>query len=219
MELVRRSFRASIEAGEIKRGPDDWKWDQRTRQYIKPNGKEVTPAEVNKTGQRVVDKSVREMEKLTKQFVDGKIPLPEWAAQMKESVKGTHSAMGQLAHGGKKMMGAKERGLLGADMRAQYEHLNRFVLQVESGKVKPGDGMIARAKMYGHSGWTTYSSAVGQREKYAGMREERSILESAARHCDDCTGEARKGWEAIGTLIPIGERQCLGMCKCELEYR
>jgi hypothetical protein len=218
MELV-RNFRASIEAGEIKRKPDAWKWDQRSRLYKNPNGKPVSPAEVNKIGQRVVAESTARMEKLTKQYVEGKIPLPQWAAEMRESVKATHSAMAQLAHGGKEMMGAKERGLLGADLRNQYAHLNGFVLGVESGKVKPDGRMIARARMYGESGWTTYSSAVAQREKYAGMREERSILESGARHCDDCTGESRKGWEAIGTLIPIGERQCLGMCKCELEYR
>ena len=196
-----------------------YEWDQRTRQYIKPDGKPVTPAQVNKIGQRIVDKSAAQMEKLTKQYVEGKIPLPEWAAQMRESVKGVHSAMGQLAHGGKEQMGARQRGLLGADMREQYAHLNRFVLQVEAGKVKPGDGMVARAKMYGESGWTTYSSSVAQREKYAGMQEERSLLDKAAMHCEDCSVEANKGWEPIGTLIPIGERQCLGYCRCELEYR
>jgi hypothetical protein len=196
-----------------------YKWDQAKREYIKPNGKPVTAKEQRAAGQRVVDKASKAMEKLTQRLVDGKITHPEWAANMRDAVKATHSSMAQFAHGGKKMMGAKERGLLGADLRQQYAHLNSFVLDVESGKVPLGDGMIARAGMYGDSGWTTYSSAVAQREKQAGMREERSILESGANHCIDCPLEAAKGWEPIGTLIPIGERQCLGMCKCEFDYR
>jgi hypothetical protein len=196
-----------------------YEWDKTKREYIKPNGKPVSASQQRKIGQEIVERSSKGMEKLTQRFVEGKISHPEWAANMREAVKATHSAMAQFAHGGKEMMGAKERGLLGADLRQQYQHLNSFVLDVESGKVKPGDGMVARAGMYGDSGWTTYSSAVAQREKHAGMQQERSILESGANHCEGCSIEAAKGWEPIGTLIPIGDRECLGMCRCEFDYR
>lgn len=51
-----------------------------------------------------------------------------------------------------------------------------------------------------------------------GYVEERSVL-GIADHCDGCLAEAGKGWRPIGTLLPIGGRDCKARCRCHFEYR
>lgn len=37
-------------------------------------------------------------------------------------------------------------------------------------------------------------------------------------HCDECPADAAKGWVPIGTLKPIGARQCENHCLCHYQY-
>jgi len=194
----------------------DYQWDPKLRRYIKPNGKPLTPAEQRKIGLRIVSKSADALEDLTQTYVDGKISFEDWAVAMREGVKATHSAMSQLAFGGKEQMGARQRGKLGSLLVQQYGFLSRFLLGVESGQDTPSPG---RSAQYGQSGWISYTESIGQREKYAGMQEERSFLEPDADHCEECFQEAGKGWQPIGTLVPVGERTCRANDQCEFEYR
>jgi len=199
--------------------PDGYTYDPVKRRYIKPNGKVVTPAELRRIGVSVVDSSADALEELTARYVAGSVSFEEWAIAMREGVKATHSAMAQLAFGGKEMMGARQRGLLGSIIKKQYTYLANFALKVESGQVARDDAMAARARMYGEAGWSTYTESTGQREKHAGAGEERSFLEPDADHCEECFDEASKDWQPIGSLIPIGQRTCLSRCQCEFEYR
>ena len=135
---------------------------------------------------------------------------------MREGVKATHSAMSQLAFGGKEQMGARQRGKLGSLLVQQYGFLSRFLMGVQSGDDTPSPG---RSAQYGQSGWISYTESIAQREKYAGMQEERSFLEPDADHCEECFQEAGKGWQPIGSLVPVGDRTCRANDQCEFEYR
>ena len=194
----------------------DYQWDPRLRRYIKPNGKPLTPAEQRKIGLSIVAKSAGALEDLTQTYVDGAISFEDWAVGMREGVKATHSAMSQLAFGGKEQMGARQRGKLGSLLVQQYGFLSRFLLGVESGQENPAPG---RSAQYGQSGWISYTESIAQREKYAGMQQERSFLEPRADHCEECFQEAGKGWQPIGSLVPVGDRTCRANDQCELEYR
>lgn len=48
--------------------------------------------------------------------------------------------------------------------------------------------------------------------------EERNIL-GIAEHCASCIRETKRGWVPIGTLIPVGLRDCWFGCKCTVGYR
>jgi len=200
--------------------PIKYTWDAAARQYIHDlTGKYVTPWQQRQIGIRIVNKSAAAMRELSERYVGGDIVFEQWAVEMREAVKAAHSAMVQFAYGGKNAMGPVERGRLGATIRTQYSHLSNFALEVESGQVALGDGLIARAELYGKSAWGSYSDSVGHREQAAGMNEERSFLEPEADHCQDCFDEATLGWVPVGDLIPIGARQCLANCQCSIEYR
>jgi hypothetical protein len=193
-------------------------WDKATRKYHDDKGKPISQGEVRRRGLRVVNKSKEAMGKLSEAFNEGAITFEEWAVGMREGVKASHSAMVQLAYGGKDQMGPMERGRLGAVIRDQYKYLGGFLLEVETGQVE-GDGLRARAEMYAEASWGSHESSVAAREKAAGATEERSFMEPEATHCQDCFDEASKGWVPIGSLTPIGERQCLARCQCNMEFR
>lgn len=199
--------------------PDEYQWDPVKRRYISPTGKVVTAAEMRRIGLSIVEASAAEIEDIATTFVAGRSTFEEWAVAMREAVKATHSAMAQFAFGGKEQMGARQRGLLGSQIKRQYRYLGNFALGVEAGKVEVDDSLVARAKMYGEAGWATYTEATGQREKFAGAQQERSFLEPDAEHCQECFDEAGKDWQPIGSLTPIGQRTCLSRCQCEFEYR
>ena len=185
--------------------------------YIKPNGKPLTPAEQRKIGLRIVSKSADALEDLTQTYVDGAITFEDWAVAMREGVKATHSAMSQLAFGGKEQMGAKAAREARLTARAAIrlpQHAS--CMGVQSGEDTPAPG---RSAQYGQSGWISYTESIAQREKYAGMQEERSFLEPDADHCEECFQEAGKGWQPIGTLVPVGDRTCRANDQCEFEYR
>ena len=198
--------------------PDEYTWDIDKRRYISPKGKVITPTMQKKLAAQVVDKSAAVMEQLGTRYVAGTISHAEWASAMREAVKNVHSSTVQFAYGGKSQMGPRELGKLGQTIKEQNKFLSAFVNEVERGVV--GDaGIINRSQMYGEAAYSSYESSINDREKEAGMTEERSFLEPEADHCEECFDEASKGWSPIDSLIPVGERQCLVRCQCSFEYR
>lgn len=175
----------------------------------------VTPLQQRKIVLSITNKAGDQLAKLTESLNSGRISTSEWAVQMKENVRNLHSAMGQLAHGGKAQMRARQLGSLGATIREQNKYLSGFINEVDNGLIPQAN----RARMYADAGWVTYEKSIAFREKAAGMSEERSELDDSAQHCEDCPAEAEKGWVPIGELIPIGDRECLARCRCSLEYR
>lgn len=193
-------------------------WDVDKRKYIMPSGKVVTTAQQRKIATDIVNKSAQVMNEIASRFVNGKSSFPEFAVSMREAVKNTHSSMAQFAYGGKSQMGNRQRGMLGATIKDQNAFLQGFFSDIEQ-KAVEGDGLVARAQLYGEAGWTSYQDSTKDREKDAGMSEERSFLEADADHCEECFDEAAKGWSPIDSLIPVGERTCMVRCQCDFEYR
>jgi len=194
-----------------------YQWDKDKRRYIAPNGKVITMQAQRKIAAQIADKAAEAMTEAATAYTRGG-SFAEFAIQMRETVKNVHSSTTQLAYGGKAQMGNREQGRLGQTIKEQNKYLAGFMQDVEAGKLS-NDQIISRSEMYGDAGYSSYESSVNDREKEAGMTEERSFLEPEADHCEECFDEASKGWSPIDSLIPVGERQCLVRCQCSFEYR
>jgi hypothetical protein len=121
------------------------------------------------------------------------------------------------ARGGWAQLGQAEYGRIGSIVREQYDYLYRFALDIQSGKQQL-TGVENRALMYVDAGRRSFGKQQLVTERNAGYDEERSIRHSRDS-CDGCVGEAARGWQPIGSLIPIGERDCLSRCLCTIERR
>jgi hypothetical protein len=167
----------------------------------------------------------QEVKELAGQMARGELPLPDWQLATADRIKNGTLAMELAAKGGR--LTARDYGRIGARLRTHYAYLQRFALDVEAGRLSPGQ-IVARASLYAAGFNGAYERA--RRDHWedlaaAGVRvEARSIL-AVAEHCEagagrpGCAEEAARGWVPLETMSTPGTRRCLAACKCRLEYR
>jgi hypothetical protein len=90
--------------------------------------------------------------------------------------------------------------------------------EVESGAQRRDGTLVRRADLYIQAGRGTFHATEQREMGLRGMTEERS-LRHAGDSCPGCVDEAARGWVALGDLVPVGARDCLGRCRCAVSYR
>lgn len=158
------------------------------------------------------------MRTLAGQLRGGEISLAQWQTAMAQEIKSLHLASAAAAKGGWAEMGPSDWGRVEQRIRVQYDYLRNFAKQIEDGTQKLDGTLARRAQMYGEAGRGTYSAVMDMEMRVRGYDEESNALHPAD-HCSQCLDETARGWVAIGTLTPIGQRICLTKCKCSLAYR
>lgn len=197
-----------------------FRWNENERRYTNGRNQVIPPARVRQEVSTVIEKQAARIEKISQRFVDGKISADTWSDKMRELIKPPHTQAAMTAHGGNKALRSrpKELGWLGSQVKKEYGFLKRFVDGVKSGEVKRDGRLVARAKMYANKARATFENAQRRREITAGMVEERNVY-GDVKHCAGCIAESDKGWQPIGSLTPIGNRDCLANDKCSWEFR
>jgi hypothetical protein len=197
-----------------------YSYDPRALRYKNlKNGRFVSAKEVRDAVDTVIDKEALRLQSIAQQLVDGKINLPEWQIQTSAALKNLHVAMGLAAGGGLNNISSSDLGYIASQVKEQYKYLRGFALQIKRGEQKLDASLVARSGSYAQSARGTYESVLQRRAKGAGLKQERSMLDSSALHCSPCVNEAGKGWVSVGSLIPIGQRSCLWNCRCYMLYR
>lgn len=194
-------------------------YNPRSRRYLdRQTGRFVAAKEVRSAVDTIIDKETVKIRDIAEQLKDGKINLAEWQIQTSALLKNLHVAMGLAANGGLQNTSNADLGFIGSQIKEQYQFLRSFANEIYKG-TQPLDGtLVSRAALYTQSARSTYEKVVARAASNSGATSEKSVLGSAD-HCDDCVGEAAKGWSPIGSLIPIGERICKANCRCTFQYR
>lgn len=193
-------------------------WDSTAARYRDGDGRLVPEASIRSALDTVLQAQAGHARDLTQQLLDGKLVLADWQRQMQDAIKGSHLVGLSLANGGWAQLDQSSFGWVGQRIRAQYRYLAGFADQVASGAQPLNGTALSRAEMYMTAARATHRAAVGRLARDNGMEQERNVMGSAD-HCGECPGESMRGWVPLGTLIPVGSRQCLSRCACHLEYR
>lgn len=195
-----------------------YEWDKRLARYRNPaSGQVVSQARVR----AALDRAIR-MEGLKGRALIGslrskEVTTREFELGMREVIKNTQLFSAAAAKGGWAQLTPSDYGIVGQRVREQYGYLAQFVDEMKAGL--PADGIAARrAESYADAGRTAYHAVERNAQRDAGATEERSVL-SPADHCDECIVEDAKGFQPIGQMKPIGQRECLNGCQCRVEYR
>lgn len=201
----------------------DFTFDQRLNNgvgaYRGSNGRIISQVQVREALDGYVDNSQNVSRDLGGLLREGQISLADWQLQMRAHIKDVHLTAAAAQRGGWDNMTQADFGRVGQRIRVQYEYLDNFAKQIADG-TQPLDGrFLVRSQMYTDASVATYDRFEVNAFNTAGFDEERSILEPGARHCGLCESEAARGWQPIGSIIPIGERTCLTRCRCTKEYR
>jgi hypothetical protein len=155
---------------------------------------------------------------LAKRLNSNEISNAEWQIAMQAEIKQAHRAMAVLAKGGKAMMGPRDWGRVGQKIAAQNAYLLRFGAEIATGQVSEAQ-LANRAQMYADASYATYQNSITLRERAAGVRLARRVLDTGAQHCEDCPPLAALGWIPIEELVPIGATECQVQCRCTIEYQ
>lgn len=173
---------------------------------------------------KALDKANGRAQSLAKQLQGGKIDLSTWRTGMRDVVKQTHLYSAMAAKGGRSQMTKADYGRVGQILargpkggRGQYQYLERFAREIQAGL--PLDGrFLQRVRLYTQSPRSTYHIFDQRVHASKGFEEERNVR-FAGDSCDGCVAADRSGWVEIGTLVPIGQRDCVGNCRCRIDFR
>lgn len=194
-------------------------YDFRTGRFAdKATGRFVSGARVRAELDTYLDNAGKAAIASTAALRGGKIDLGTWQAQMARSIKSIHVASATLARGGFQQMSPAAYGTVGRQIRDQYAYLANFAGQIASGAQLLDGTLSRRAALYVQAGRATYHATERAEQQKRGRTEERNLL-APADHCTGCVGETARGWVAIGSLVPVGQRICRVACRCGVEYR
>lgn len=214
---------------------DEYVYDSRSHRYRSvQSGRYVSWQEVR----NMLDRSLREAEgnmvRLSEQLRNRQISLAQWQLGIRDQIKTIHITSYALERGGWQNMTPADYARIGRllhnpsaktpDEWGQYQYLRRFAKDIESGKALDGH-FLQRVKLYAQSGRQTYHRAEHLLMRSLGFDQERSLL-NPADHCTDqegprggCVEQAELGWQELGTMTPIGKRNCLANDRCSVGYR
>jgi hypothetical protein len=193
-------------------------YDRRLGRYRDERGRLISEARVRLAVDTVADAASDRMADLTERMARGDLTLRRWQAEMMRTIKVSHVAAGVAASGGRAQMTPASYGFLGAEIRTQYGYLRNFADGIASEAVPLDRRAVARAGMYGQHARVTYEAVRARDAAGQGVTEERNVLH-ALESCRECIGLSRQGWVALGSLPPIGSRQCLSRCRCTITRR
>ena len=198
----------------------DYGWNG-SKYFSLDTGRFVSPSAVRDALESAIDQSALNMNAISQQLLSSEISLAQWQTGMMKNIKLAHTAAAASANGGWAQMTQSDWGFAGSLIKKQYENLERFAGQIESGKQALNGQILSRADLYGQAPIGTYEA---QRQRFEilvnGVEEERRILEATdGANCAGCLEQADLGWQPVGTLKNIGSQECLTNCRCTVEFR
>lgn len=194
-------------------------WDERSGRYRDlRSGRYIGAKQARAAFDHALNGSAERVRSMTRELVEGHRTLASWEAAVRAEIRDAHLAMASASVGGWKRMGSFEFGHVGAKLREQYRYLSAFARGIADGSVRLSLGLMARAALYIQAARGTHAALEQSKMALRGRFEYRSML-GVAEHCDGCLAEAAKEWRPLGTLLPIGARDCRANCRCWFEYR
>lgn len=192
-------------------------FDALTGRFRGADGRFLSTALVRKQLDSALDGAARDAAAIADSFSSGAIGVTEFENQMRQLIKDTQIYSVAVSAGGFNQMGVSEIDLLTQRIAEQYSYLGAWADQLRSGVQGSERALAARAKMYVYAARNSYDVNYRTGQLIRGYTEEKNIL-NPGESCSVCISMTNLGRVPIGTLIPIGERTCLGNCNCDIKY-
>lgn len=203
-----------------------YEYNPRTMRYRDTrSGRWVQRRVVKAAVTRVISAATLSMRTLARDMAAQRITLGQWQERMAAEIKSLHVATAMAGAGGMGQMKPRDYGRVGARLKFEYDRLERFAGQLADGQVTERQ-LLNRVEMYVASGHTTHEAARFDQAVDAGYSYESNVLGRREHHCKTtpekprpgCLDQTARGRVPLGTLVPVGERQCLSRCGCGIAY-
>lgn len=183
-------------------------------------GRAVSRAKVlNLVDQESTQLAIR-MQGHTRLLTQGRIDLPEWQRRCADELKMSHLRIAVLASGGKTRITSQQYGVVGRELRTQYEFLVNFSQDLKDGKLTK-EQAVARAGFYGKSARTTFHKVEKVTRAREGFVEAKRSLDAGAMHCPSCISYDTQGlWLPLEqVIVPTVNCECFHFCRCVVAFR
>jgi len=202
----------------VRLDESSWSYSPVSGRYRGLNGRFLSESAVEALVDGRISRLNRNLRRFTNMLSRGDITLSQWQESVREALKLSHAQVAIIGSGGRDSMGPAEWGKIGQRLRAEYRYLESFARDLLAGSVSTPMA-LARISMYGESVRGSYWEAVGIRQERQGYSLMRRILDSQAKHCQDCLDYAARGVVPMGSLPMPGQRcACRSNCKCRVKY-
>ena len=189
----------------------------------------LKPAQTRQALNRLTQRATQSLQRGGQQLLGqltpaGQLPGPQdrqaidaWAVSMTGQQRALYQAALRLVIGDREPT-AQEARLLRQYLDRQFGYLRSFQRALTTGRQARNGTLAARMGLYGQTVRGFASQVQRLHATLQGMRYEINRMGAVEHHCSECPEITALGWQPIGSLKPIGERECLVNCKCYLEY-
>lgn len=193
-------------------------FDPKSQRYrYKDSGKFVSAEAVRNLSEKYIDHLKTDIGTIVDKLVEGKINVATWEETTARALKDLHIGLYTLGRGGLKQVSARDYGIIGSELKKEYQYLRGFSQDILAGKMSEAQ-LRDRVSKYVDSSYSTYELGSCESHRSAGYNWERRIR-NAAVSCDSCVVYSSRGWQPLGTLPNIGsECECKSRCRCHKEY-
>jgi len=195
-----------------------WSYSPVSGRYRGATGRFLSQSAVEALVDGRINRLNRNLRRFTNMLSKGDITLNQWQQSVREALKLAHVQAAIIGSGGRDSMAASEWGKIGQRLRAEYRYLETFARDLLAGSVSTPMA-LARISMYGESVRGSYWEGASIRQGKQGYTLMQRILDSQAKHCQNCLNYAARGIVPIGSLPLPGQRcECRSNCKCRVRY-
>ena len=195
-----------------------WRYDPISGRYRGANGRFLSAKAVEALVDGRIGKLGRELRRFTTMLADGSITLDQWQSSVREALKLVHVQAAIIGNGGRETMGAADWGRIGQRLRVEYAYLQGFANDLLGNRVSIAQS-LARIQLYAQSVRGSFWEGTSIRQEKQGYSLMRRILDSQAKHCQDCLDYAARGMVPMGSVPLPGQRcACRANCRCSVKY-
>lgn len=195
-------------------GLPGYAWDDKLRNYVNlDTGRMIKRSEVGDLLREVTKGSEERLAGYARLVNSGALSPADFFRAMQEDIKLQTNVNAALAKGGWAQMTPADWGANGAHLRQEYANLRNFASEIAAGNLSPAQ-IEARAALYTNTTYSRYWKIMTEQERLRGMTQERLVTVGDEKVCEECQGEADKGFVPIGAYNPPIHPGC----RCDVEY-
>lgn len=179
-------------------------------------GRFISDTAVRSLTERYIADRKEAIRYLTESMLAKRISVGQWEKRVGKLLREAHIASYMLGVGGLRFMTKEDYRRVTVIIREEFDYLRGFAIAILAGALTAAQ-ILSRMALYLESLRKTFEIGRTISHRRNGYLWERNRLRPA-EHCQECIQETGKGWVEIGSLIPIGRRECAVNDRCYKEY-
>ena len=154
---------------------------------------------------------------LTGGLAAGSVPLREWHGRLSAAFSNVPMRAARAVWGADPPPAARRLALSQAE--AVRSHVALFADRLADCEEDWDRDAPRRADLYAQAGVSHLEEHRRLAARAHGCDAEARFCAAGCRDCPECVAAASAGWQAAGTLPPLGDCRCATRCRCHFRFR